>query len=448
MMKKLLFVTICLLLIVAVGANAQWKFVKYFPDTVKYPIKQWASGINNGIAVDPDGKIWIQSYSNAGVDSIGSFKCGAILVFYPNGTPASFSPIKTLTGKDATSGATVTDTLGGSGYGLSNDPQSGNILSVKTSARLWKINYKTGQGISRIINPIPGYASSLGAVGADNYGEVFIAPVVPGSAVGILNPDFTAAGTVTNVTQDYSRACAVSGDGNDVYVAYFSQEKVMRFHSDNGSLGPYTAKDSVVGLCAESATWHPKTGNLWTTSGNVTSGLPTMAGTQAYEWYAINWSTKKVVDSIAWYDPKIPKYGNDERPRGIAFNKNGDTAYVAVFNANAISPSSWVEVFAKSGATSVEPEHGVVPTDFTLSQNYPNPFNPSTQIRFSITETGMTTLKVYDVMGREVSTLVNESLAPGSYTVKFDAAKLSSGTYMYVLTSSGHRLTGKMLLLK
>jgi hypothetical protein len=446
MMKKLLFLTICLLLVMAVSADAQWKFSKYFPDTVLYPIKQWPSGINNGIAVDKDGKIWIQSYAYAsGVDSIAGVKTGVIQVYNPNGTPASFSPIKVLSGKDQ-NGVTQTDTLSGSGYGLSVDQQTGNILSIKWSARIWKIDYKTGKGMFTNRAPIPGYTSSLGTPMADKYGEVFIAPVVPGNAVAILNSDFTAAGTVTTATPGYSRAAACSADGNDVYVAYFDKLMIMIYHSDNGSLGPYVKKDSIMGFAAESLTWAPNTGYLWTTSGNVTSGLPT-APYQPYRWYAINVATKKVVDSIAWYDPKIPTYGNDERPRGIGFSPKGDTAYVAVFNANGQTPSSWVQMFTKS-TTNVEPVKGVVPTDYTLSQNYPNPFNPSTQISFTITRTGATSLKVYDMMGREVSTLVNETLAPGAYSVKFDAKNLSSGTYLYVLTSGGMRLTNKMLLLK
>jgi hypothetical protein len=449
MMKKLLFWTICLMLIVTVGANAQWKFVKFFPDTVKYPNKQWASGVNNGIAVDPEGKVWIQSYATP--DSIlqanGTMKvCGVIQVYYPNGTPASFSPIKYLSGKDQT-GASVTDTLGGSGYGLSVDPSSGNIISVKTSGRIWKIDYKTGKGILKNGAPVPGYTSSLTTVGVDNFGEIFVGPVSPGYPIAVLNPDFTAAGTVTNSTDQYARATAVSGDGNDVYFAQFGNSRCLVYHSDNGSLGPYVRKDSLmIGLVCESLTWAPKTGYLWTTSGNATSGLPS-GPYGAYKWFGIDVKTKKAMDSLTWYDPQIPLFGNDQRPRGIAFNKTGDTAYVACFNSNATPPSSWVEQFAKS-TTYVEPVKGVVPTDYTLSQNYPNPFNPSTEIRFSITRSGSTTLKVYDLMGREVSTLVNETLVPGAYSVKFDATNLSSGTYLYVLTSGGMRLTNKMLLLK
>ena len=444
MMKKLLFLTVCLLLIVSVGANAQWKFVKYFPDTVKYPNKQWSSGINNGIAVDPDGKIWIQSYignADSILNASGKMQaCGVIQVYYPNGTPASFSPIKYLTGKDIT-GATVTDTLLSSGYGLNVDPSSGNILSTKTSTRLWKINYKTGQGMLRVISPIPGYTSSFSQVAADGFGEVFIAPVVPPAAVGILNSDFTAAGTVMTATTAYMRTIAVSSDGNDVYLPGYTALKTWVYHSDNGSLGPYVLKDSILlGLCTETMTWHPKTGDLWSGTGSTGGGLPS-APFLPYRWYDYSFKTKKIVDSIVW----VGDVSTDPRPRGIAFNKTGDTAYVAAFGGTT---PSFVEVFAKSGAVYVEPNPRIIPTGYALSQNYPNPFNPSTEIKFQIAKPGMTTLKVYDVMGREVSTLVNETMAAGAYTVKFDASHLSSGTYIYILSSGGNTMTNKMVLIK
>ncbi len=436
MMKKLLFLTI-VLLVVAFSASAQWTFVKMWPDSAT--TAKWPAGINNGIATDPDGKVWLQSYSS-GVDSFGSgstkVNTGVIRIFNPNGTEVSFSPIKILTGKDQM-GATVTDSLNGVGYGLATDPSTGNIISVKWSNRIWKINYKTGQGITRIMHPIPGYTSSVGTPGVDNFGEVFVPPVLPGKAVGILNPDFTAAGTVTNATDGYCRAAAVSGDGNDVYVAIFDKKKIMVYHSDNGSLGPYVVKDSIMGFVSESLTWGPKTGYLWTTSGNIVSGAPN-APYMSYKWYAIDVKTKTVKDSIAWQGDLTL----DPRPRGIAFSPDEKTAYVAVFN---YAPS--VQKFVK-GVVSVEKEADLVPTGYALSQNYPNPFNPSTQIRFTITQTATTTLKVYDMMGREVATLVNESLAPGAYTVKFDAKGLSSGTYVYVLSSGGNRLMNKMLLLK
>jgi hypothetical protein len=91
---------------------------------------------------------------------------------------------------------------------------------------------------------------------------------------------------------------------------------------------------------------------------------------------------------------------------------------------------------------------GVTPEAFTLSQNYPNPFNPSTTISYQITKSGLTTLKVYNIVGQEVATLVNGVVTAGSYDVKFDASRLSSGVYFYTLRSGSFVETKKMTLLK
>ncbi|MBK6773674.1 MAG: T9SS type A sorting domain-containing protein [Ignavibacteria bacterium] len=71
-----------------------------------------------------------------------------------------------------------------------------------------------------------------------------------------------------------------------------------------------------------------------------------------------------------------------------------------------------------------------------LSQNYPNPFNPVTNLEFGISKSGFVSLKIYDVIGRELFTLVNESKQPGYYKIKFDAGNLSSGVYFYRLVVS------------
>ena len=86
--------------------------------------------------------------------------------------------------------------------------------------------------------------------------------------------------------------------------------------------------------------------------------------------------------------------------------------------------------------------------NYELSQNYPNPFNPSTKISFQIVETGFTSLKVYDVLGNEVTTLVNEELQNGKYEYDFDVIGLTSGIYFYKLQSGEFVETKKMMLLK
>ena len=85
---------------------------------------------------------------------------------------------------------------------------------------------------------------------------------------------------------------------------------------------------------------------------------------------------------------------------------------------------------------------------YGLEQNYPNPFNPSTKIKFSIPEIGHVTLKVYDVLGNEIATLVNEEKQAGSYEIKFDATQLSSGIYFYKLQAGDFVETKKMILLR
>lgn len=79
---------------------------------------------------------------------------------------------------------------------------------------------------------------------------------------------------------------------------------------------------------------------------------------------------------------------------------------------------------------------------------YPNPFNPATNFRFAIAEHGFVTLKVYNVLGQEVATLVNSAYTPGTYTVTWNASKATSGVYYYKLVAGSFTETRKMLLLK
>jgi hypothetical protein len=89
-----------------------------------------------------------------------------------------------------------------------------------------------------------------------------------------------------------------------------------------------------------------------------------------------------------------------------------------------------------------------LPEAFSLSQNYPNPFNPTTNFQFSIASLQLTILKVYDVLGREVATLVNEVKPPGEYTVWWDATGVPSGVYFYRLTAGAFSETRKLILLR
>jgi hypothetical protein len=95
-----------------------------------------------------------------------------------------------------------------------------------------------------------------------------------------------------------------------------------------------------------------------------------------------------------------------------------------------------------------DPATSGLPTEFSLSQNYPNPFNPETRIEYQVAKFEMVSLKVYDVLGNEITTLVNETKAPGKYEIKFDGSELSSGMYLYKLQAGQFVQTRKLLLLK
>jgi len=93
-------------------------------------------------------------------------------------------------------------------------------------------------------------------------------------------------------------------------------------------------------------------------------------------------------------------------------------------------------------------DDNIIANNFTLEQNYPNPFNPSTTINYTLAERSAITLKVYDVLGNEVATLVNTTQEAGKYDVKFDASSLSSGLYIYTLNTGNFTSSKKMMLLK
>ena len=113
-------------------------------------------------------------------------------------------------------------------------------------------------------------------------------------------------------------------------------------------------------------------------------------------------------------------------------------------SAASLSSTYWFEL----GTVSEVPVPPPVPTAFRLFQNYPNPFNPTTRIQYSVPSTQYISLKIYDVLGREVALLVDGIRQPGTYTVRWDASRFSSGVYFYRLQAGKYVDTNKMILLR
>jgi hypothetical protein len=98
--------------------------------------------------------------------------------------------------------------------------------------------------------------------------------------------------------------------------------------------------------------------------------------------------------------------------------------------------------------TPVEDEYNQLPGDYSLSQNYPNPFNSTTNIRFTIPNSQLVSIKVYDILGNEIATLVNEKLEGGMHQVTFNAGNLASGVYIYRLQADKFEDTKGFILMK
>ena len=463
-------VLVVLLAVVCSMSLGQLKYIDRFPfpDTTVSKLKFGV--INGGLGVDPDGKVWIQPYSISDTMAVdtGNVGISPIYVFNSNGTPASFSPIMILTGPNE-SEVTVTDTIFGRyanalpatgrlGYGGGIDPSSGNFIAVwgtrtpEPGALVWEIDYKTGQGVRRRLNPTGLTTNSPASVAVNNDGEIFVCGVLGALPGLVLNANMTDNNQFATSVPAIGRTIAVSGDGNDVYVPRFTALKTYVYHSANGSLGPYTLQDSVLnGMSTEAIAIHPVTGHLWVTA-DRRSLKDTIDLNRQWSFnmiYVYDPVGVAIVDSV---DLKVDSHGNPlwstgaagPLPRGMAFSAGGDTLYVAHFDSSA-TPA--IRRIIKTDISSVT-KTGGVPTGFELEQNFPNPFNPTTEIRFSITAAGKTTLIVYDMLGRVVRGLVNGNLAPGNYSANFNAGDLSSGMYIYVLTSGDGRLTKKMVLMK
>ncbi|HVO73704.1 MAG TPA: T9SS type A sorting domain-containing protein [Ignavibacteriaceae bacterium] len=121
------------------------------------------------------------------------------------------------------------------------------------------------------------------------------------------------------------------------------------------------------------------------------------------------------------------------------------------FPASYIMPQDIWSNTAKpeeSGPTVGVKDKGLLAITYKLSQNYPNPFNPSTKITFSIPEAGLVSLKVFNILGEEVATLLNNEMKTGVYEVDFNAANLSSGIYFYTIKANSFTATKKMMLIK
>lgn len=449
-----------MVLFIPMAASAQWQFAGVFPDSTTYTN-------SHGMVVDADGKLWNGPYYSNLYDNE---RRSEIFIFNADGTQTDFSPMHMITVADTTFRF-------GSVTGM-NKGVDGNIYVAMHGFRLTAATegavvggvWNTSRAFILVLNPadgslveivdvtaerVPATATASSVSHAPNRpavtedGFVAISYVFPASPIVILDPsdDWNVVSTVTSDKLGFSRSLEISADGTMIF------NPQTEAYTEGGTPGHIQVLEGddvfseySVGLPLATGTdpgaisRYPNS-NILFASGAGSGNAPLSDATIGFRVYGYSLDSRSVVDYFDW------NYGSDNDayriPRGLAFSEDGLTAYFGSFNAG----SGNIQKFTRSEPVSIE-RGGEIASGFTLEQNYPNPFNPTTTISYTLGDAGMTTIRVYDMLGRVVATLVNQEMPAGTHNVNFNAANLGSGVYLYELTSGNVRLTNKMTLVK
>lgn len=451
-----------LFLVFPLALSAQsWNFAGDFPPTAE---RQFSS--THGLAVDGADRIWVQPFGLADSlvvkDTLRT--TGTVMVFNADGSEAGCSPIRFLSN---TNGAVI-DTLGiatnaagrlekQTGRGLRAD-KDGDVLITQGNL-LFKVDHTscgsgaTANTVLQLAKAQP-FTGSMTAAGTDAAGNFYVTQVVGPAAIKQLGPNLNELGNV-GTTRSFNRSVLATPDGQAVWDFSYTTGLPVVFYkadefADYDSLG-VTPR----GMKIESSAVQPVTGYLWFSAGSP-SDPPNQDPTVATSWQAQTWygfaqddlftfdSEGKVSgvvevptprDSISWNNP------TDGRPRAIAFSADGKTAYVGQFSQPAPSVQKFIKVTTPT-------ENGPQETWVALDQNQPNPFSGSTEITFSLQESGNARLSVFDATGREVARLVDGPLRAGDHTATLDASRFAPGIYVYTLAVDGQRSTRRMVVVR
>ena len=242
-----------------------------------------------------------------------------------------------------------------------------------------------------------------------------------------INGDLCVSGYYLNNVQSYYRTVKYDLDGNRVWERYY----------DGDFQASYNLANYVKSVIA-----HPNGGcvvvgslvKIGKNDPNMLDGGAISYDPNGDEYFKIRYDANPL-----WYRTthQASLFSSDNRLMifGTTYNLDPDTAQVLFM-------TKWDDV------TGVEDNDYTIPDNFSLSQNYPNPFNPTTTIEYELSATAYVTIKVYDILGKEVANLINEEKSAGSHVIAFNAANLPSGTYFYRLQTGKYTDTKKMVLLR
>lgn len=311
-------------------------------------------------------------------------------------------------------------------------------------------------------NPRPGPGNAIGRATATNPSGPWTRDTSAVLKVGnpgewdsrLITPN-TVIHTDSNYIMYYSASSGTSNEGKPAMVGMATSQDGITWtkYDDPATTNPpYAESDPVLPLgipgnwdaafAWECSVWQTDSG--WKM---YYSGTPSDFSTEQ-----IGYATS--TDGIHWTKyANNPLFGPTEQWTGLWVVAGSllqiDSSYFLYYTGFSGFTSAQIGL-ATTSITGINEDFGnfVVPSNFSLSQNYPNPFNPSTTIEFTLPKPGWVSLKVYDLLGRKVATLISKELKKGNYKYNWDASNLASGVYFYRIERDGINRTKKLLLLK
>ncbi len=423
--------------------------IKYNTDGTELWVKTYGGGANEfdegySIAVGNSGNVFVAGYSQW-----NSSDYDFTVIKYNSAGVQQWAERYNGTGNVRDYAFSVTADDAGNVYatGECNDPTDPDAVTIKYSPSgtvLWL----------QIYNGPSGGLDGTGEIRVDAVGNVYAAGIRNSDPLGFSGDFCTIKYNSSGVQQwvrgydgpaggyDYISALGVDGFGN-VYVTGGSKGNgseydfaTIKYNSSgnqqwveryNGSENSYDAAKS---LALDAS------GNIYVT-GYVTGQ------SDNYNFATIKYNPAGVQQWIKTYNAPAD---DDDISNSIALDGSGNVYITG--RSIGIGTGDDMLTIKYSQSIGIQQIYGTVPAEYLLSQNYPNPFNPVTNIKFSLPKTGYVNVTVFDISGREITTLVNEQLSAGVYKADFDGSNLSSGVYFYRIIAGEFSEVKKMTLVK
>ena len=269
---------------------------------------------------------------------------------------------------------------------------------------------------------------------------------------GTLDDSFGISGMVIT-PKGLAESVAIQGDGKIVAAGYYYDGLYNDFalarYNKNGDLDSSFGKDGII------ATQVGTNGSNANSIAIQNDGNIIVAGSSNngsnINFTLVRYSINGTLDTTFGTNGKITtQVGSSDDFANFVTIQSDEKIIAAGYSEGYSSYSVFTLARYNSGPTTgiKEENQNAKPILYALEQNYPNPFNPNTKIEFRIADFGLVSLKVYDILGREVATLVNEEKQPGRYEIEFDASQFSSGIYFYRMHTGSFTQARKMIFLK